>query len=70
MRNTRIALAVAAMLAISGCVAAPAPYQAYGSPYPAYSYGYPYGGPAYYGPAYVAGPTLAIGIGGGRGGWR
>jgi hypothetical protein len=72
MRSTRIALAVAAILAISGCVAAPGPYYnsypAYSAPYPAYSYGY--GGPAYYGPAYVAGPTLAIGIGGGRGHWR
>jgi hypothetical protein len=64
---TRFTVAAAAILALSGCVVAPAPYY---SSYPTYGYGYGYGNPGYYGPAYVAGPTLAIGIGGGRGHWR
>jgi hypothetical protein len=61
---TRFTVAAAAILALSGCIA-PAPYY---SSYPAYGYGY--GSPGYYGPAYVAGPTISIGGGGGRGHWR
>jgi hypothetical protein len=63
MSSMRLVIAATSILALSGCVVAPAPY-------PAYSYGY---GPGYYGPAYVAGPTVAIGGGwgwGGRGRWR
>jgi hypothetical protein len=65
MKIPRLAVVVALTIALGACVAAPSPY--YG--YPAYSYGY---GPGYYAPAYVAGPTIGIGIGGGgwHPGWR
>lgn len=54
MSSMRLAIAAAFILALSGCVIAPAPY-------PAYSHS-----PGYCGPAYVAGPTVAIG---GSWGW-
>ena len=56
-RLLRLTIVLASALTLCACVVAPAPY-------PAYSYGY---GPGYYGPAYVAGPTVAIGGGWGRG---
>jgi hypothetical protein len=59
MSSTRLVIVVASILALSGCVVAPAPYPAYG-----YGYGPGYGYPGYYSPGYVAGPTVAIG-----GGW-
>jgi hypothetical protein len=59
MRPMRFVLAAAAVLALSGCVVAPAPY--YNS-YPAYGYGY--------GPGYVASPTVVIGGGGWGRGYR
>jgi hypothetical protein len=60
MSPIRLLIAVASILALTGCVVAPAPYPAYG-----YGYGYGY-------PGYVAGPTVAVGVGGGwdRGYWH
>jgi hypothetical protein len=54
----RLAIATAALLALGGCVVAPAPYG-----YPAYGYA-----PA---PAYVAPAPVVVGVGGGWGwGWH
>jgi hypothetical protein len=61
MRFGRLAIAIGLLLGLGGCVVPPAPYPAYG-----YGYGYP----PYYGPAVVAGPTIAIGGGWGGGRWR
>jgi hypothetical protein len=59
MSPVRLIIAAASILALAGCVVAPAPYPAYG-----YGYGYGY-------PGYVAGPTVAVGVGGwGRGYWH
>ena len=63
MRFVRLALATSLLLIIGGCVVPPAPY-------PAYGYGYGYGYPGYYGPAFVAGPTIATGGGWEREHWR
>ena len=63
MRVIRLAMAIGVLLGLGGCVVPPAPY-------PAYGYGYGYGYPGYYGPALVAGPTISIGGGWGRGHWR
>jgi len=58
MSPIRMVISVVSILALAGCVVAPAPY-------PAYSYGYGY-------PGYVAGPTVEVGVGGGwgRGYWH
>lgn len=57
-RLTRLTIAAAALLALGGCVVAPAPYL-YG--YPAYGYA----------PGYVAAPTVVVGGGWGWGwGWH
>jgi hypothetical protein len=61
-RMTRLAITAAALLALGGCVVAPAPYP--------YSYGYPAYG---YAPGYVAPPTVVVGGGWGwgwHGGWH
>jgi hypothetical protein len=50
----RLTIATAALLALGGCVVAPAPYG-----YPAYGYA----------PGYVAAPPVVVGVGGGWG-WR
>jgi hypothetical protein len=59
MSLMRAVIAVGLLVTLAGCVVAP-------DPYPAYGYGYGYGyDPGYYrSPAYVAGPTIAVG-----GGW-
>jgi hypothetical protein len=62
MSRIRLIIAAASILALTGCVVAPAPYPAYGA-------GYGYGYPGYGYPGYVAGPTVEVGVGGwGRGG--
>jgi hypothetical protein len=53
MSPIRLLIAAVSILALTGCVVAPAP-----APYPAYGYGY--GSPGY-APGYVAGPTVAVG---------
>jgi len=58
MLPIRLAIAIAAILGLCGCVVAPAPGPYYG-PAPYYGYGY--------GPGYVAGPTVVVG---GGWGWR
>jgi hypothetical protein len=59
MWSTRLAIAVAAIFGLGGCVVAPGPY-----PYGPYSY---YGN----GPAYVAPPAVVVGGGWGWGwGWN
>jgi hypothetical protein len=64
MSPIRLMISVVSILALAGCVVAPAPYPAY-----SYGYGYPAYGYAY--PGYVAGPTVAVGVGGwGRGYWH
>ncbi|HXP32217.1 MAG TPA: hypothetical protein VN832_14070 [Stellaceae bacterium] len=62
---TRAILIGAALIGLSGCVYAPAPYGYGGGYYPGYSYY----GPAYYGPSYY-GPEIGIYGGGGRRYWR
>jgi hypothetical protein len=60
MLPIRLAVALAAILGLCGCVVAPAPGPYYGAaPY----YGSPYYGYGY-APGYVAGPTVVVG-----GGW-
>jgi hypothetical protein len=64
MRFVRLTMAAALMLTLGACVVAPP------APYPVYGDGYGYGYPGYYGPGYVAGPTVVIGGGWGGRSWR
>ncbi|HEV2008820.1 MAG TPA: hypothetical protein VGQ88_08885 [Burkholderiales bacterium] len=61
MRTLKIALPVAALLILTGCVAIPAGPDYYGA-----APGYYAPAPAYYAPPVVYGPSLGISVYGGR----